>query len=224
MRPEIKARNRRPRRSSRLLKNPARERRYSLLPWFSVMNGSESQPYLVHSGTWIAHPNDASPPRLRGTHQRPHSYEVVGGLREEEHSANSLQSPVFRLSSQAYRFSPTKDLFDSLALDLADRVSRATRRAAVNCTASVVIILGDVRRHAQLPKLFDVRERVVTSVSAEGRTLRLLHSLHHPHARLSLGKPGGKTCLRNHDQTISVFSDHMTHEAKLGFFTGALLV
>src|SRR4051794_36256871 len=78
------------------------------------------------------------------------SDQIVGGGSELEDPINQLHASMPGLTQQAHRFQPTKDLFNSFALPMANLVARMTRGAFINgaATAPPFVVLRDVRSHA----------------------------------------------------------------------------
>src|SRR5712692_11454850 len=103
-----------------------------------------------------------------GRGQIPQPNEVVRGDREGEHPRHPLQTAMTKLSQSANGLQPTEDLFHALPLPLANLVSRVARSPPVDGTASVFVVLGDMRCDVQCAPVIDQRGGVIVLIAADG--------------------------------------------------------
>src|ERR1700745_2311725 len=73
------------------------------------------------------------------------SNQIVDGRREGEHPADPFEDTMPRLAHQTYRLDPAKDLFHPFPLSLANGVAGVPSRAAINRTATVLLVLRHMR-------------------------------------------------------------------------------
>src|SRR4030095_11370638 len=81
----------------------------------------------------------------RSSQQIAHSHQVVNRRGPGEHPGHALATSVTNFTHQTHGFHPAKDLFHSLALALADRVTRVPRGALIDGAAALGIVLRHVR-------------------------------------------------------------------------------
>src|SRR5258708_4829002 len=91
----------------------------------------------------------------------PESDQVVRSDREREHPVDAVDPSMTKLPQPTDGFQPAKDLFHALALRLTDQIPQVARGAFVDRTASMLVILGDVRRHVQVAHVLDKTGRVI---------------------------------------------------------------
>src|SRR6202162_5727279 len=72
------------------------------------------------------------------------SHQVVNRRGPGEHPGHALSASVTNFTHQTHRFHPTKDLFHSLALALADCVTPMPRGALIDGAAAVGVVLRHV--------------------------------------------------------------------------------
>src|SRR5712691_3042013 len=116
-------------------------------------------PSVLMSGVCCAR----TPPRRTSSHRRGQVSDpdqVIGGEREREHPVDQRGASMARLPHQAHRFQPTKDLFHSLALPLADLVSGMARGATIDRAPTPRGVLSHVWSH---PVLAHARDEVMVS-------------------------------------------------------------
>src|SRR6266852_6531017 len=97
----------------------------------------------------------------------PESHQLVRRDRERKHPVHAVDPSMSKLPQPPDGFQPAEDLFHALALLLTDQIPRVARGACVDRTASMLVILGDVRRHAQVSQVLDKTGRVIVLVTAE---------------------------------------------------------
>src|SRR6266566_6379636 len=83
----------------------------------------------------LRHPSCRSPQQIADSHQ------VVNRRGPGEHPGHALSASMTNLAHQTHRFHPTKDLFHSLALALAEGVTRMPRGALIDGAAAVGVVL-----------------------------------------------------------------------------------
>src|SRR5437868_8256322 len=83
-------------------------------------------------------------PSCRSSQQIAHSHQVVNRRGPGEHPGHALSASVTNFTHQTHRFHPTKDLFHSLALSLAEGVTRVPRGALIDGAAAVGVVLRHV--------------------------------------------------------------------------------
>src|SRR6516165_3966308 len=90
--------------------------------------------------------------------------QVVRGDREREHPLDPLLTAMPQLAESAHRLQPSEDLFNALALPLTDGVARMPRRAAVDRTPAVRVVLRDMRGDLPVAQLGHKVLRIVVLV------------------------------------------------------------
>src|SRR5271169_4075546 len=114
---------------------------------------------------------------------------------------------------------PTEDLFDSLALALADRVASVPGRAFINgAVAPLMLVLRHVRSHRRFPQFPHEILRVVILVSAQRHTLApTWNPRGHVEPRIALGCSRGPREPRVHHQPVAILHQYMPQVTQLGF-------
>ncbi len=86
-------------------------------------------------------------------HQLPHSHQVVCCRREDEDPVDARGAAVTQLAQQPDCLQPAEDLFDPLALLLADLIAGVARGATIDGRLAIGVVLGHVRRHRQFAQV-----------------------------------------------------------------------
>src|SRR5579864_2398969 len=81
----------------------------------------------------------------RSSQQVAHSHQVVNRRGPGEHPGHALAASVTNFTHQTHGFHPAKDLFHPLALPLAEGVTRMSRGALIDGTATPRVVLRHVR-------------------------------------------------------------------------------
>src|SRR5712671_2823446 len=137
--------------------------------------------------------------------QVPQPNEVVRGDGEGEHPRHALATAMTELPQAADRLQPTEDLFYALPLLLTDLVPRMTRGPLVDRTASMRVVLGDMRRDVQTAHVLDKTGRVVVLIPAQGHAALTGNLRRHRERGVALGRPRRQI---HHDvdgQPVAVF-------------------
>ena len=144
--------------------------------------------------------------RLRSgdKHQIPDAHQVVSGSSELKEPTYILEAAMTRLTHQANRLQPAKDLFHSFAFPLTQLVARMASGALVNRTAATpLVVLCHMRDHATGAQFAHKVFRVVSLVAAECHA-RLWWSLFDQfQGGLAFGRATGQAKFRRYRQAIS---------------------
>src|SRR5713101_4102477 len=124
-----------------------------------------------------------------GRGQVPQPNEVVRGNCEGEHPRYALQTAMTELPQSADRLQPAEDLFHAFALLLTDLVPRVARGPLVDGTASMLVILGHMRRNVQAAPVVDQRGGVIVLVAADRHTALTGNLRRHRERGVALGRP-----------------------------------
>src|SRR5689334_24268830 len=85
--------------------------------------------------------------------------------RKREHPAHLLDPAMPDVAHERDRLEPTEAFFDALALPLAHLITAMSRCAPVDCAAACPLhVLRNVRRHVQMPALYNEVPRIVCLV------------------------------------------------------------
>ena len=116
------------------------------------------------------------------------------------------------------------NLLNALAFALADFIPWVARRAVIDRTATVLVVLRHVRSHPQLPECLHVLASVVVLVASKGRATSSVYALQHLFRSLTLSGPHrlGRLC-RNHE-TMTVLRNDVPHKAQLRFLSAPLAI
>src|SRR5260370_12400544 len=138
-------------------------------------------------------------------HQIPDAHQVVSGSSELKEPTYIIEAAMTRLTHQANRFQPAKDLFHSFAFPLTQLVARMASGALVNRTAArPLVVLRHMRDHATGAQLAHKVSRVISLVAAE-RHPRLWRSLLDQfQSGLAFGPPTGQAKFRRCCHAVSV--------------------
>src|SRR5450759_3238618 len=112
------------------------------------------------------------------------------------------------------RLEPAVDLFDPFALALTDGVARMAGGARVDDAGPLA---RDMWRHLMRAQLQDKFLVVIAFVGAQGYPLPAFDSFHQLERRLDFGAAGGLSYAAAHRQPITIFHQHVTGIAELGF-------
>ncbi len=122
-------------------------------------------------------------------------------------------------------FYPSK-LFDQPSAAQTDGIAGLARGSAVQVARAALVVLGNVRRHVQLPHRADEVLRVVSLVGTHRDAPRaaLLLFGKHQQRRIALGISVGVRHHRSGDQTVAVLHQRMPQITQLRLLAVALLV
>src|ERR1700726_2059881 len=120
----------------------------------------------------------------RSSQQIAHSHQVVNRRSPGEHPGHALSASVTNFTHQTHRFHPTKDLFHSLALALAEGVTRMPRGASIDGTAAVGVVLRHVRGDSPPADFANKIVGVIVLVGTQGHPLPAGNLLGHDQRRL----------------------------------------
>src|SRR5437588_12247706 len=155
----------------------------------------------------------------RDRSQSTDAQQVVGGsdqVRVQLHTGEAAEAGA---AQAAVRLHPTEDLFDALALLLADPVARVPRGPSVKTGSVPSIDLREVRTDGLAAQKVDERRAVVTLISPQAAGLEALAqlALHERDRRGRLGLER-RTDSTVHAQPIAVLHERMAAEAQLRLF------
>src|SRR5437016_5673304 len=104
----------------------------------------------------------------RGLRQIPHANQIVSRRGEGEHPSDSVLASMPGFAQPRDGLDPAEDLFDSLALSLADRVAFVSRGALINgAGAPLMLVLRHVRSHRRFAQLAHKVPRIVILVAPQ---------------------------------------------------------
>src|SRR6202034_3530010 len=149
--------------------------------------------------------------------------QVVGGADEVRVQLHSGDAAEARAAQATPALHPAENLFDPLALSLADPVARMPSRASIQPRGVAPLDLGDVRANAAAAQKLHKRLAVIALVGTETLRLLVLAAL----ALEQLGRRSGLARERRahadvHAQPVAVLHERMSAKAELRFFALAL--
>src|SRR5262249_22618654 len=145
--------------------------------------------------------------------------QVVGGADEVGMQLHASDAAEARATQTTPALHPAEDLFDPLALSLADPVTRMPCRTSVQPRSPAPVNLGNVRANAAAAQKIHKRLAVITLLATETRRLQAL-------AGLALEQRGrcGRLALKRrahadvHAQPVAVLHERVSAKTQLGFF------
>src|ERR1700761_4382263 len=149
--------------------------------------------------------------------ERSHAGEVIGGLSQQEQLLDPLATAIHGLPYPADCLAPAKDLLDTFALALTDRVAGPACRAAIDRrTTCASRVLRHMRRHAVGTTVRHEARRVVVLVrpNGNGHAGKPRCIGHHVSRRVALGFAAGLSYLGIHYQPMPVIAQDMADIAE----------
>src|SRR5258707_5512012 len=158
-------------------------------------------------------------------HQIPDAHQVVRGSSKLKEPIYILEAAMTRLTHQANRLQPAKDLFHSFAFPLTQLVARMASGALINRTATrPLVVLRYMRDHATGAQFAHKVFRVVSLVAAECHP-RLWRSLCDQfQGGCAFARATGQAKFRRHRPAIAVLHQHAAQILEPGFTASRLLI
>jgi hypothetical protein len=126
------------------------------------------------------------------------------------------------LADAGHCLQPTKDLFNPLALPLAQCVARMPRRSGIDRSAPPVRVLRDVRRNMHATEFLHEITGIIAAISADGHALITRKAFEHQQRCVALGGAIGLEHFRRHHQPVAIFNQRFAAIRQLRFVPAAL--
>src|SRR5579864_1206951 len=149
------------------------------------------------------------------------SNEIVGDGGQHEEPLDQATAAMPRFAQTADGLDPAEQLFDALALDVADAIARMASCACIDCRAAFSVVLRHMRGAAAFTAAGNEVGGVIVLVTTDGAA-RLGIVLDHVERRRALGGTVGLGQARVDDEAVAVLDHQVAHMAKLGLLAGAL--